>query len=239
MKTLIRLIWEALFLSNSPYAKVREDPSPALRGLAFLLLIALSVALLGLVGTTLEWATTPELGEIQAIVLEGIQEMDWYQDLQREPDFREQFQRWYDMGWRIFPYVFDAPSIPRAALRIILLPLRLVLVWLAYGLLAHLVARMLGGEGNLGQTMGCTALALAPQLLSIATLVPYLVVGGVVTTWTLLCRYVALKTCHRLSWDRTLAATVLPTVVFVVIISFFGCLASAVLGTIYAGGASQ
>ena len=48
------------------------------------------------------------------------------------------------------------------------------------------------------------------QLLNLLTLVQYLEVGGVVGTWVLLCRYTALKTSHRLTWWRTLIATLLP-----------------------------
>jgi hypothetical protein len=137
----------------------------------------------------------------------------------------------------IFPRLFGAPDLGTAALRIITLPLGLVVVWALYGLVAHLVARMLGGEGDLGQTLGCTALAVAPQILNIATFFPYLLVGGVVGTWTLLCRYVALKACHRMTWERTLAATLLPYVAFSLVMATFGCLAAAVIGMFVAGGA--
>jgi len=82
--------------------------------------------------------------------------------------------------------LFGAPNPASAAVRIVTLPLWLVLIWLLYGVVAHLCARLLGGQGGLGQTLGRTALAVAPQLLNLATFLPYLVVGGVVGTWTLL-----------------------------------------------------
>ena len=53
MKTLIRLTWEALFLSEGPYAEMHGDSNPMLRGLVLVILIALAVALAGLVGTRL------------------------------------------------------------------------------------------------------------------------------------------------------------------------------------------
>ena len=41
MKTLIRLAWEALFLSEDPYAEMHDDSNPMLRGLVLVILIAL------------------------------------------------------------------------------------------------------------------------------------------------------------------------------------------------------
>ena len=54
MKTLIRLAWEALFLREAPYAEVRDVSNPVPRGLVLVVLVAVAVALVGLVGTTLE-----------------------------------------------------------------------------------------------------------------------------------------------------------------------------------------
>jgi hypothetical protein len=239
MKTLIRLAWEALFLSEGPYAEMHDDSNPMLRGLVLVILIALAVALAGLVGTALEWATTPSMHEVQQIVLDGIQKMPWYRELQGNPEFRETFRQQYELLWRFFPAFFGTPNIAQAAMSIVLMPLGLGFMLLLYGVVAHLCARMMGGQGGLGQTLGCTALAAAPQLLNLATFLPYVAVGGVVGVWTLLCRYVALKTCHRLIWSRALAATLLPYVAFLVLISFIACLGGAAATLIFGGGTSQ
>lgn len=239
MKTLIRLAWEALFLSEGPYAEMHDDSNPMLHGLVLVVLIALAVALAGLVGTALEWATTPNTHEVQQIVLDGIQKIPWYRELQGDPEFRETFRQQYELWWRMFPALLGAPNIAQAAMNTILMPLGLGFVWLLYGVVAHLCARLMGGQGNLGQTLGCTALAIAPQLLNLVTFLPYVAVGGVVGAWTLLCRYVALKTCHRLTWNRALAATLLPYVAFLVLASFIACLGGAAATLIFGGGTSQ
>jgi hypothetical protein len=237
MKTLVRLVWEALFLSEAPYAEVRDGPQPVLRGLGIVVLVAVAVALVGVVGTTLEWATTPKMEDIQRIVLDGIKQMDWYQELQDNPEFVQQFQEQWELGWKIFPSLFG-PNVGSAALNIVLLPLNLLFRWLLYGVVVYLFARLLRGEGSLGQTLGCTALAVAPQMLNLVSVLPYVVVG-IVGTWTLLCRYLAVKTCHKLSWGRALAATLLPTAVWILLISLFACLGGAVAGLILGGGASR
>jgi len=240
MKTLVRLMWEALFLSELPYSELRAGPSPALRGLGIVVLVAVAVALVGLVGTTLEWATTPNMSDIRRVVLEGIQKMPWYQEVESDAEFREQFSQFYDLGWRIFPSLFGAPNVAEATARIIILPLGLALVWFLYGLLAHLFARLLGGQGGLGQTLGCTALAVAPQLLNLATFFPYVVVGGAIGAWTLLGRYVAVKTSHRLTVGRALAATLLPYVIFALAMASVSFLAGiAMAWFVSQGGMSQ
>ncbi|MCP4536962.1 MAG: YIP1 family protein [Chloroflexi bacterium] len=239
MSDLFRLCWNAFFLSETPYAETRESPNSVLRGLGTIILVALVVALVGLVGTTLEWASTPNMNEVQATVLENLQNLPWYQMLDHRTGFSEEFSRWYNLGWRVFPYLFGAPNVGIAASQIILLPLRLTLAWILYGLVSYLCARLLGGQGSLGQTLGCTALAVAPQLLNVLTIFPYLIVGGIVGTWTLLCRYVALKTCHRLTWGRALAATLLPYIVYIVTISLFACMGGMVFSYLVSEGVLQ
>mgnify|MGYP000209186353 CR=1 FL=1 len=234
---LIRLAWEAVFLSEAPYLEVCEARNPALRGLTLVVIIALLIALAGLVGTALEWATTPNLRQVQQVVLQGIQKMPWYQELRRgDPQALEMFRRQFEWGWRIFPPLFGAPDLRLAALGILLTPLSLGLIWLLYGIVAYLFARLLGGQGSLGETLGCTALAFGPYLLHLASFFPYLAVGGVVGTWALLCRYTALKTCHRLTWSRALAATLLPYVIYFVLAASFACLGIAVAALLFRGG---
>lgn len=236
----IGLVWNALFLKEAPYAEMRDGTTPLPRGLTVVLLIALAVALAGLIGTALEWATTPDLGAMKDVVLEGLREMPWYREMRGDPQFREQFRQWYDLGWRIFPSLFGAPNLITAGVRVVLLPLGLLLTWLIYGAVAHLFARLLGGQASLSQTLGCTALAVAPQMLNLVTLFPYVSVAGMVTgTWVLLCRYTALKTGHRLTWSRALAAALLPYVAFALLVVPFACLGGAAAGSIFGGGMSR
>jgi len=231
MKDTIRLAWGSLFLGESPYEEMRGQS--VMRGLLLIVLVALVVALLGLVGTTLEWATSPKMSDIQQAVLAGLEDMPWFEI----PEAREQFEQWWELSWRFSPQLFGAPNIATAAAQIILLPLRLVVVWFLYALIAHLAARMLGGQGGLGQTLSTTALAVAPQLLNLFAFLPYVVIGGVIGTWTLLSRYVALKTSYQLTWGRALVATLVPYVAFGLVLLLFACLGVAVFGA-FVGGAS-
>jgi hypothetical protein len=234
------LVAGALFLRTDAYEDMREARSPVLTGLIVILVVGVIVALAALVGTALEWASSPSLADIQEIVYQGIIQMPWYEETLREvPGFAEQYRYWYDFGWNL-ARMFGV-STPGSALgSLVLTPLSLIIGWLVYGLLAHLFARLLKGEATLAQTLGCTALAVAPQLLKLTELLPYVAVGGVVGTWVLICRYVALKQAHRFTWARAFWATLLPFValwLLALILAAIGILVFGTLASVLLGGA--
>lgn len=232
------LVAGALFLRTDAYEEMREARSPFLTGLIVIVVVGVIIALAALVGTALEWASTPNLADIQEVVYEGMIQMPWYQEtLQMVPGYDEIFRQWYELGWTLGRTFGD--SSPGSALgNLVLNPLGLIVGWLVYGLLAHLFARLLKGEATLSQTLGCTALAVAPQVLKLTELLPFVAVGGVVGTWTLICRYMALKQAHRFTWGRAFWATVLPMLTLLVLglilaalgVLVFGTLASVLLG---------
>jgi hypothetical protein len=234
------LVAGALFLRTQAYEDMREARSPVLTGLIVIVVVGVIVALAALVGTALEWASSPSLAAIQEVVYDGITQMPWYEEtLDMVPGYDEIFRQYYDLGWTL-GRAFGAASPGSALGNLVLTPLGLIVAWLVYGLLAHLFVRLLKGEGNLAQTLGCTALAVAPQILKLAELVPYVTLGGVVGTWTLICRYVALKQAHRFSWGRAFWATVLPLVALWLvglILVAVGVLVFGTLVSVLSGGA--
>ena len=148
--------------------------------------------------------------------------MSWWSQVAGNSEFLEQFRMYYDLGWQIFPRLFGAPDPAGAVLNVVLWPVGAVLSWLIYGTLAHWFARLLGGMGTLNQTLGATALAAAPQMLNLLMVLPFVVIFSL-GTWTLLCNYMALRTVHGLSWGRSVAAALLPSLVFVLVFALAGC----------------
>lgn len=238
IKDLLRLAWRGLLLRTDAYATMAETPSPFVRGLILIVIIGVLFSLTGIVGTTLEWLTTPNMGAIKEAVRQGLQEMSWYRELSAEPEFVRQFSQGYDLWWQIFGSMFT-PSPLGAVAGIITNPFTLILGWLIYGLLAHVCARLLGGQASIGQTYGATALSAAPQLLNLVNFIPYVEVGGVVGTWALICNFLALKTAHRLTTGRAVWATILPFFVLFVIAIVLGILGVLAAGALLAslGGA--
>ena len=187
---------------------------PLSRVCFFIVILGVVTALLALIGQLLAWAATPSMAAIKDIVLQNLQRMSWWSQAAGDPGFIEEFRRWYDLGWQVFPALFGAPNPAGAALNIVLWPLGMLLSWLIYGSVAHLFARMLGGHGRFSQTLGTTALAFTPLLLRGLGFIPFLMIGGVVSTWQLLLRYMALKSAHQFSVNRAFWATLLPFVVY-------------------------
>jgi hypothetical protein len=233
----LRLGWNALLLKEEAYEEMRETANPVVKGLVLIVVIGLVIALPNLVGTGLELASIPDMREIQDTVYRYLVQMPWYKEVSRDaPNFSQEFRRSYDLGWQIFPRVFGAPDLGRAGVGIIGTPLSLVIRWVVYGLLAYAAARLLGGSGDLSETLGVLALAVAPQALRALTLLPFLELGGLVRVWGVLCAYLGLKTAHRLSWGRAVWATLLPYILLLAIMILTGCLGTAILGAALRGG---
>lgn len=231
------LLWDALFLQRDAYARMRDDDNPFVEGLFVLVVLGVTLGLLGIVGATLEWASTPNIGDIRDAVLTNLQTMGWWQFLQQDPQVEATWYQIWNAIWDASAAM--APSPARSLLGIVAVPLGLIIAWLIYGLLAHLFARLLGGLGTLNQTLGATALAAAPQLLNVLTVLPFVVIFSL-GTWTLLCNYMALRTVHGLNWQRSVAAALLPSVVLVLLALVIGAIVAIVVGTLaatmFAGG---
>ncbi len=221
------MLWDALFLQTDAYERMRDDDNPFVEGLFLLVLLGLLLAVVGIVGTTLEWASSPPLAAIQQAVLSGLQKMQWYQDMERSPEFVTQFRAIWDQVWRIVG--LTAPSPITSLTGIITKPLSLIVGWLVFGVIAYILARLFGGKGNLNQTLGATALGAAPQLLLIVTVLPFTAVAGL-TTWTLLCNYMAIRTVHGLNWPRAVFAVLLPPLIIGLIVGFVFALLAVLFG---------
>ncbi len=232
----LRLGWDALLFKEDAYEEMGASTSPVVKGLIFIVVVGVIIAICGLVGTGLELASIPDMGEIRDTVFFYMKQMPWWDVVaQEDPMALERFEEWYQRGWDIFPKLFGAPDMGSAALGIITVPLALLFRWLVYGLLAYLFARWLGGSGSLSKTLGVLALAVVPQVLNVLTIIPFLQVGSIVAVWGVLCAYYGLKTAHNLSWTRAVWATLLPFILVVVVLILMGCFSSAILGVVLGG----
>jgi len=211
------LVLRALFLDNDAYDQLRDDDNPFMEGLFLVVIIGAITALLNLIGQLLAWAGTPSMSAIKDAVWQAFPTMQWWSQMSGNATALEQFKQYYDMGWQIFPALFGAPDPASAAANIVLWPLVAVLSWLIYGTLAHLFARMLGGAGQYGQTLGTLSLSFTPLLLRGLGFLPYFTVGAVMNTWQLICRYKAIRSAGQMSWGRAVWATLLPFLVYLVL----------------------
>lgn len=218
----------ALFLNEETYAKMRDDSQRMMKGFLFILLVGVIVALVAIVGKVLEWSTTPDLSGLKNIVLQEMQNTVWFREMARNSEAMRQFQQGYDSWWQFFGGMFGVNLLGSFA-NIIVNPIMLTLRWVIYGIVAFVCARLLGGKGDLTQTLGCTALAVAPEMLNALQIFPYVQLGGV-GVWGLVCSYVGIKTANQLSPWRGFWATLLPLIVFFLLALIFGCICNVAIG---------
>jgi hypothetical protein len=211
----LRSSWGALMLRDDSYAEVRDDPSVVMRGLAVVLVVAILASLAILIGQVLSWATSPDMADLQDMVLYHLQRMPWYRDLAGDPGFLEGFVESYERGWSVLPRLFGAPNLGGAALGLVTRPISFLIAWLILSLVIHVAAHLLGGSGSLAQTLGCLGLAAAPQLLSLLQIIPGVRVGSLAAIWTFLCAYSAVKSTHGMGWGKTALAALSPLILLV------------------------
>lgn len=229
------MLWDALFLQRDAYARMRDDNNPFVEGLFILVVLGLILAVIGIIGTTLEWASSPALDAIRDVIYGELQKMPWWQFMEQSPQAMAQFQTIWDQVWRAIGAIVPTPA--RSLAGIITKPLGLIVGWLLYGVVAYALARLFGGRGKFDQTLGATALAAAPQMLNVFTVLPFVAIAGL-GTWTLLCNYMALRTVHDLSWPRAMWAALLPPIllgmifglIFGALIAIFGAGIAAMMG---------
>jgi hypothetical protein len=213
----LALVFRALILDSEAFDELRDDDDPFVEGLFLLVLIGFVAAALALIGQVLAWGSVPRTDAIAQVVLSNMQQQPWWPTVGSSPEALAAFQRFWDLGWQLFPALFGAPDPVRASLNLLVWPIWLVLSWLVYALLAHGFARLLGGRGSLRSALGTAALSFTPFLLNGLGIVPFVVLGGALNTWQLLLRYKAVRSAHDLSWGRSVAATLLPYLVYLVL----------------------
>ena len=224
MQAVLRLGVGALFLEKDAYEEMRDLENPFSQGLGLVAIISVLVALIALVGIVsdlIEGATVPKEEQAKTIVKEGLTRMPWYQEIRRDPQSMREFEQQFEMNWQRNAYRFGPSRFGEVMVGgitgAIFGGFGVFIGWLVYALLAHAFAQMLGGQGTLQQILGCTGLAVSPQVLNLAGLLPFVQVGGIVATWMLACKYMAVKTVYGLSWSRAFWATVLSRIVLAIL----------------------
>ena len=233
MNEYLNLGLGALFLQEETYAKMRDDARQVVKGLIFILMVGVIVAVLAFIGKLLEWSTTPDLSNLSNIVLQEIQTTQWYRSMASNLQALQNFQQYYYLWWQIFGGLFGV-NLVSAIINVIINPIVHVLRWLIYGVVVFLFAKMLGGKGTLGQTLGCTALAVAPEALGAIQFLPYVQLGGI-AIWGLICTYIGVKVSNQMTPWRAFWATLLPFILLIVLGILFGCLGGFALGALGGG----
>jgi hypothetical protein len=205
-----RIIGRAMMLEPDAFERMADDDAPFTEGLFLVALVGLVVGLAKAAGGLLLTLALPSAAAVQPIaarLADALQAAAFV----RAPQALEvwELSRWlsaYDTGWaRLYPIAWQ--------------PFSLVIQWLLGGLFLYLFARALGGQARLPATLGAAALFVAPHVLQVAEVMPFLSVPSLLLfAWGTLMLYRAAQAAHRLSWRSAATAAAL-TVASVSVVS--------------------
>lgn len=212
----------ALFLKPQVYAYQREQKNPFANGLLYIAIIGVIIALAGIIGTGLRYATTPSLEAIKNIILAHLLAMPFYDNLSSAS--QDAFLRGFNQVWNLIGSVFvgyptNAASFAGLILTILTTPLGLVIGWIFYGALVHLVARGWNPETSFSELLAPLALATTPQLIHVLSIFPEANVSGlVIGLWSLVCSIFAIRIAYKTTTRRALWGAFFPLLVFTLLL---------------------
>jgi hypothetical protein len=209
------LVGKALVLDAEPFMALTDDDEPWMEGLFLTISVGFLVGVAQLIGRLLATATLPPSDAMLAALLQGWRQFSTSAPEAVSPVLMEAFLRevwsiiifWngYSGGWARLLLLVTTPSL-------------LLLQWLLAGAIVYITARFLGGVGTLNQTLGATALMVAPQALRFAELIPFATVSQLLlSVWALLIIYRAVEVAHDLPWQRALLAALTPWLLLLVL----------------------
>jgi hypothetical protein len=193
-----RIIGRALMLEPDAFERMAEDDAPVSEGVFLVALVGLVVGVAQSVGAFLYTWASPPGAAVDAVVARLALAIEAGGGLASPTtlDFWQfsRFAAGFDTGWgRLYPIFWQ--------------PFLLLAIWLVAGLLLFLFARALGGNASLPATLGASTLVVAPHVLKIAEVAPFLAIpSSLLMVWGLLMLYRAAQTAHRLPWQRAAAA---------------------------------
>jgi hypothetical protein len=204
----LRLYGRALLLQEDAYREVIAAPSPRKEGLRLLVVLFITVGVITGLGLALDVMTLPRVDLIQSYVDAFVFDSQLYASLAAgSPTVALIFNALYRVSWFAFSMEVGYPSTRD----ILLAPLSMLALglfrWFTFAVFGEWVGRRLGGISRPHVFWAALALAAAPALLRVFTLIPgFYLPGGLMAAWLLLTSYQAVRATYpNLSWQRCLA----------------------------------
>lgn len=216
-KSYPEMIGKALVLEGEPFITMADDDNPWVEGLFLVVVLGLLVGLARFVGGLLLTATLPPSSAMLEALIHG-----WRQvaDAIRPGLSSGVFEATIRQQWSLFAALGGFGGGWARLFVFILVPALFLVQWLLYGFVGHGLARLLGGTANLNQTLGATALMVAPQTLLLFEAVPFAAVSGVlIGVWSLLIVYRAVQIAHELPWKKAVWVALLPPLALLLVVS--------------------
>ncbi len=212
----------AMFLQSEAYMYMRERRQPFGNGLLYVALVGFVVAVANILGAAARYATSPNPDAIRSIVLTHLQALPFYAQLspQAQRGFDSTYaQIWNQFGSQFVGFPVDAGGVASLSLGLLTTPLGLVIGWLIFGALVHLVGRGWNPETSYGELLATLALAHSPQVLYVLNLFPGVAISGlVVGLWTLILNVFAVRIAYKTTTGRAIWGALFPTLLLVVLL---------------------
>lgn len=228
-----QMVGQSLVFEPEPFLQMADDDNPWVEGLFFITVIGFVVAVAQILGG---WLLTAIMPAPQA-VLEALVEMVKRAQPVGLPatdllTVEATLRQWWPTVTGFYNYGNGWARL----LLLIVTPLTLIGQWLAYGLLAHVTARALGGTGTVSQTLGVTALAVAPRVLQLVSIVPFASVGVLLfQVWGVLIAYRGLEVAHEFGVRKAATAALFPLLVMALLAFFVGAMVAISLNWLGGG----
>ncbi len=189
-----RFVGQALFLEPDPFVAIVDDDNPWIEGLFLCACVSILVAAARVAGGLLLTASLPSSDALLNVVLwllrQSAANVETIYEIELSLRGVWPFLRissGYDSGW--FRFLTLATT-----------PISIIGQWLLFSLIGHVLARAVGGQGSLGQTLGAMSLSTAPRLLYLLTALPFVSVATLlVHVWGILIAYRGMEVAHELS----------------------------------------
>jgi hypothetical protein len=211
-RTYPELIGKALVLEAQPFETIADDDQPWIEGLMIVLTVGVLAGLAQVIGGFLTAASLPPSDAVLTALLNGWQE------------FAVRMGPAYDLAeveaairrvWPSFLLWSGYSGGSTRLLGLVFMPLGLIVQWVAAALIVFFLARASGGRGTFNQTLGATALIVAPQVLLLLKIIPFVSVSGLmIAVWGLLILYRAVEIAHDLHWRKAALIALAPYAFF-------------------------
>lgn len=226
---ILQLTRGALFLDPQTFVAQREARDTFRKGVLLIVVITLLAGTLSFIVSTVKGFLPPrwdaQREEVENQISQVLEFLPFDMDAETERMVVGSIEAGLDIGFEIAQLPTPLPQPVKAFLqalgRWITSPLLRLGGWMGYAFWVLLVAKLLGGRATLSQMLGCTALYVAPQILTILQIIPCLgpILGFVAFVWGLVIYVKATAVANELGLGRALLAAILPAAVLIGLIA--------------------
>jgi hypothetical protein len=200
------LVAKALVLDDEPFVHMIEDDNPWVEGLTLTTMVGLLAGAAQVIGGWLTTNSLPDPLALQNALQAAARQLAATSNL--APELLDAL---VGPAWNLIATASGYAGGWTLVTPLIATPFLLVIWWLFFGFVTYGGARAAGGHGNLNDTLGATALMVAPQVLLLLSAIPFVSVSGLLlSAWSMLIGYRAVQTTHQLSWARAALVTLVP-----------------------------